>query len=519
MRETGYTKSSLDASPSSRLALIGLGVTVMGTGAVGQTIQFGEPTIYSDIARAQDIVTADLNGDGAVDIAIALDGDLQIYFNDQSGSFAHATTIPTGNVTSLTATDLESDRDIDLVWVFLDDQYDAYISAWYNDSSGLEGDIVTTSTSARTIPDHITVDITNDGLVDVVLPSLHGVIAMIAGADRQFTEQIVFDYPDSAYRPRGLSSGDIDADGDTDLFVVFQYVYDYRGIGPYTKGTQLVLLSNQSNGSIFELQTDYPVDFQTDNLEVSDLVIGDLDNDGDLDAAISGSPMNRPQYFNAVHFLRGDTMGGFTEASIVHGSEGDRMWMQLDDLNTDGRLDLAFTTDDIEGISVLTNEGDFSFSSQSPFRTGVWQSYFSLSDLTGDGQIDAATAGHNGLAVIKNLTQLQGPILSISPLVRGEDAVLRVRRVNPEEVVHFLYSMTGTGRTTGQRLLGGMTLDLAEPVLIAGSVRADELGVAVLRTKIPDSAPTGPVAVQAVVRRGPHGLDSIKTPFQVKVVQ
>lgn len=103
------------------------------------------------------------------------------------------------------------------------------------------------------------------------------------------------------------------------------------------------------------------------------------------------------------------------------------------------------------------------------------------------------------------------PRLSHTDLQRGQVATFSVSRVQSGETVYFLYSMNGVGEGRSIPGLGGLRLDLLDSVGLIGSARADANGSARLSLMIPRQAPPVPIALQAVIRRGPAGRDSVKS--------
>jgi hypothetical protein len=116
---------------------------------------------------------------------------------------------------------------------------------------------------------------------------------------------------------------------------------------------------------------------------------------------------------------------------------------------------------------------------------------------------------------------LQGGISLFGPqvLIPGTQATLETIGAMPGERVYFLYSLAGIGDGPCIGPLGGMCLDLLNPVRLAGSVTADSEGRAVFSAIVPSRAPSGiPVYTQAVVRRGAGGMSSIKSNTSVSSI-
>lgn len=96
-------------------------------------------------------------------------------------------------------------------------------------------------------------------------------------------------------------------------------------------------------------------------------------------------------------------------------------------------------------------------------------------------------------------------------LLLGQPAALTVTGAAPGEEVWFLGSLNGIGPGACFPALGGLCLDLADPVIIIGSASADAQGTAALGIFIPSWLPLLDVATQAVILRGPGGTDAVKS--------
>jgi hypothetical protein len=104
-----------------------------------------------------------------------------------------------------------------------------------------------------------------------------------------------------------------------------------------------------------------------------------------------------------------------------------------------------------------------------------------------------------------------GLALSASPLQRGQAAALIVQGAQPGERASFVLSTRGLGAGLCPPALGGLCLDLLPPVTLLGSATADASGTATLQLTVPPGAPLVAVHLQAAVRRGVGGVDSVKS--------
>jgi hypothetical protein len=108
-------------------------------------------------------------------------------------------------------------------------------------------------------------------------------------------------------------------------------------------------------------------------------------------------------------------------------------------------------------------------------------------------------------------TTSQMPTLMQDAMARGQPVQFWVAGAQPGEVVSFLSSQSGEGEGPCSPQLGGLCVDLLDPSVF-GEATADDSGTAILTQIIPTTAPPGQtISVQAVIRRGPDGGDSVKT--------
>lgn len=497
------------------LSAAGLGVSAVGVVANAQTIRFGDPVRYTDTGRAGYLVSADFDRDANVDVVVTGGSAIHIYFNNGSGQLHPETAIPFRSIWNLAAADMDGDQHVDLVWFDRREDRTYVLSVWYNAGDGRSGEIVETAFPGFQNVPAVVWDLTSDGLEDVVFSAEPATVdAFINQGDRTFALTRLFEYDLPDYELRTFVPGDFDDDGDVDLTATFQYIYYYRD--KTVKGTNVSLLLNDREIP-FRLGPEISLPWNDNDVVAWSMAAGDLDGDGDLDAVVAGSPGNDP---GPDEFALLENVGGaLSLADTYRASEGWPRGIALADINTDGRLDLVYVTDAIQGAYVVRNEGDFNFVGMSPFPTGMHGSSMSVADLDGDGQFDLMHAGSLGFAVLMNETSLRGPRLTTSTLRRGQIATFLVENAEPGESVHFLYSARGVGRTRGRQELGGITLDLRFPVISFATTRAGPGGTAVLQRRVPANAALGPVTFQAVIRRGPMGRDSVKSTFRTVLVE
>jgi hypothetical protein len=127
------------------------------------------------------------------------------------------------------------------------------------------------------------------------------------------------------------------------------------------------------------------------------LFCADLDNDGDLDLAVSNLSSDN------VSILKNNGNGTF--ASAVNYGAGDHPYSVFcADLDGDGDLDLAVANYYSSNVSILKNNGDGTFQSAVNYGAGDHPSSVFCADLDGDGDLDLAVANYynNNVSILKN---------------------------------------------------------------------------------------------------------------------
>ena len=159
----------------------------------------------------------------------------------------------------------------------------------------------------------------------------------------------------------GVALGDLDADGDLDLFSVTDattadVIYLNDGSGTFSTGQVLGVEGSHS------------------------VALGDLDDDGDLDAYVLKFPANDAVYLN-------DGFAQFTNHTVAGTSGSFPKGVDLGDVNGDGTLDVFVVVyDGPDYVALNDGAGGFSIH-QSIDALGGFR--VALGDLDGDGDLDA----------------------------------------------------------------------------------------------------------------------------------
>ncbi len=215
-------------------------------------------------------------------------------------------------------------------------------------------------------------------------------------------------------RDGAVSLGDVDNDGDLDL--VTAGCISGGGQSPCSSVTSKLYINN---GNSFIENSTWLGDLEAAN-ECS-LRFGDIDNDGDLDLALIGYGIGGPLakiYMNNGASLKENQSWQQNIDSVYQGS------VALGDIDNDGDLDLALTGDvGVEGkiTKIYINDGTTFLESVKWGNDllGVDRSSVILGDYDNDGDLDLALIGqfsadhlrfyiNNGTTLLENQTQEMG---------------------------------------------------------------------------------------------------------------
>jgi len=327
------------------------------------------------------IAVADLNGDGAVDLAVANrnSSSVSILLGDGRGEFSREHDLPVSALPfGLAAGEFDGDGDLDLAVAHF--SCDGTVSV-------LEGDGTGSFEPANVVevgpgPTSIAVgDFDTNGLPDLALsnshlgcgPSSAGSLSILIG-DGELNFERLADI-DLGGQPASVVVDDFNADGAVDL-VVTRPEHDLVS----------VLLGDGGGGFSRTADLGAGADPQA-------VGVGDFDSDGATDLAVSN-------FFEfSVTSLLGDGIGGFLQAPLIRVDVAPR-FVARGDFNEDGLTDLAltarrFTPDGVFSHgAVVIHEGDGTggFSSIHESIVGDDPSYIVVADFDGDGHDDLAVS-------------------------------------------------------------------------------------------------------------------------------
>ncbi len=178
--------------------------------------------------------------------------------------------------------------------------------------------------------------------------------------------------PTPGDQPADVALGDLDGDGDLDALVAVENFYE---------GASLVVLINYDRGALALHETHRAAPCTT-------VALGDLDGDGDLDAA-AGS-----RCYSPISTLRNQGDGHFVRTFLP--ASGSTCYRPvLGDFDNDGVLDFVSCESDKGLVSLRRGKGDGTFLPPAFFSAGpVPRPIFLVSgDFDGDGAADLAASG------------------------------------------------------------------------------------------------------------------------------
>jgi hypothetical protein len=316
------------------------------------------------------VAVGDFNGDGKVDLAIALGGSVStvvLMLGNGDGTFqAPVVSYPTGpDPQAIVACDVNGDGKLDLLIQNTDDT----LTILLGNGDG------TFQPKAPVSGNHqfAVGDFNRDGKLDLAIDANGGGIAILLG-NGDGTFQSPVGYGSGPVAPGAV--GDFNGDGIVDILTS----------GSFLPGVPLdpVILLGKGDGT-------FQVAPNPTGLHPTVQLVADLNGDGKLDVEAEADVF--PNCSQGWQLGNGD--GTFQTATAGFGCGGGR----VGDLNGDGKLDMAVSfVSGQPGIVFLSGNGDGTF--QNPVvlasNLGVSLNPLAIADLNGDGQMDVVAEDDRG---------------------------------------------------------------------------------------------------------------------------
>ncbi|MHC4844571.1 MAG: FG-GAP repeat domain-containing protein [Planctomycetota bacterium] len=383
----------------------------------------GSP-LDTDAENSRDIVIAnfDGSGDGSLDIYVAnLDQTNSLYLNNGTGVFtksaiAGPAVTDVFNSRGLATADIDLDGDID---IFVANSLGQANNLYINQGGDQLG---TTGTFLEAADDGsgINTDLANsrhavffnanaDAFPDLFVTNFNGQdnFLYLNDGDGTFTKQVAGDAVSDGGVSYDVSVGNIDGDGDIDLFVT-----NHDGVLGGS-GTANFLYTNDGTG-VFTRVVDATNDATTDVHNSLGCAFGDFNNDGDLDLYVANDEGEKNNFYT------NDGTGKFT--AIVVGPLVEDMGNSISArfFDIDGRFkEDLFVANRITGVAPIESNGlymnngrggGFGMSEQGfgplePMVGELGDTYgFAFGDLDGDSLVDIAEANFGSVnRIYRNL--------------------------------------------------------------------------------------------------------------------
>jgi hypothetical protein len=316
------------------------------------------------------LVSADLNGDGNLDLAVNATGfdNTAIMVGDGTGQFTltghvASDTLPKG----LAVGDMNHDGHIDVVqcnnW-----GYDAIIH--FGDGLGGFGERDTVVNGEGGPSRVVVADFNNDGALDIAVNGPDEGVILIYLGNGKGGLTVPPKEIEGLHHDNEIITADFNADGNVDIATV-------------TTGSVQIFLGD-GTGS-FALSAVVDVDPFPANLASAD-----LNNDGKLDLLVGGAGPGSPAQ-NYISTFLGDGAGGFVfKQTIALDSFGDvRGEMAVGDFNEDGKADMAFPLDK---VLVFLGDGTGNLVAGPSLTAGDQPHTIVTADFNKDGHLDLANS-------------------------------------------------------------------------------------------------------------------------------
>ncbi|HEY6292802.1 MAG TPA: choice-of-anchor D domain-containing protein [Terriglobia bacterium] len=424
----------------------------------------------------QAVVSADFNGDGKTDLAVAnyTDNSVSVYLGNGNGTFGSAVTttaIGGQGPVALAVGDFNGDGKLDLA---VADSIDTQASP-----SGVaillgNGDGTFTLKNqaggplvAMENPGPVWVsvaDLNGDGRLDLVAASSEsnatlgypGVVAVFLG-NGDGTLNATSALPNAGTGPVSVVIGDFNNDGKLDLVQV--------NTNPTTTGSavpgSLGVLTGNGDGTFNVLTGVTPAT----GISPRGIVAGDFNGDGNLDVAVVNSTDS------TVSVFLGNGLGNFSPGVTysVGSTETTPVAIATADVNADGKLDLVTANQGSNNISLLLGTGTGTFATATSYLTGTSPVALAVGDFNRDGLLDVATA--NSSANTVSLLQQVAPALEFSPFgLNFGDQLLSTPSAS--ETVTLSNTSGATLSITGVSITGTNAADFGQTNTCGSSLNA-----------------------------------------------
>ena len=357
---------------------------------------FGLRTTRSVGLSPLGFVAADFNHDGTLDLASGVYDNVNTSVNVDlgtgGGAFAAPSTVTASTYIADVATaDLNGDGVLDLAAIsFGAQKVDVMFGKATN---GVANGTFAAATTFATQSEPWSIALGDvDGIngVDIVASNIgsNSVSVMKNNGVGVFTVTNIA----TGTGPAGVALIDVDSDGDLDIVTANE--------NGGNAGSVSVLLNNGAGS--FGAPTSYAVGGNS----ARTLAFGDFNGDGNFDLAVAVSNSNLIAVLLGNDGTGGTTKGTFKAAvAYPSGASTSPFWVNTVDLNNDGVLDLVYANTGANTVGVRFGNGDGTFGVDGIFPVGASPQGLAIGDFDADGKFDviASDAGDSDVSILLNV--------------------------------------------------------------------------------------------------------------------
>lgn len=331
--------------------------------------KFAAPGNFNAGKRPIFVASADLNGDGKPDLAVANrdSDDLSLLFGDGTGNFGKPINLPIGDSPrAIAIADFNLDGKSDLAVAYYRASNNVFSVLLNNGSGGFNGPINFPIENYSAFI--ASSDLNGDGKPDLIVGgSGQNAVTILAGdGTGSFTVASTLSVGSFENGERIVIT-DFNQDGKSDLAISLTYdtlILLGDGKGKFTQSAKL------SRGRTF--------------------TVGDFNADGKPDVAFYG--------FGQAEVYLGNGSGGFGSAIRTSSGGGDVFQLRAMDVNEDGKMDLIVLNSS-PGVSVLLGDSQGKFVTELALPISPGPASLAMADFNLDGKLDLAVTGLAGGSV------------------------------------------------------------------------------------------------------------------------